>query len=250
MAQSSPTYYPPLHSYSYSSSSQQVIPQYTHAMHPRLGWAPRQYPQFTQYGQTPLSTGAGAQAIAVHYIPHPPAGNHPHLATYVSSSDAKEHKRLKRRHREIRRMYKCGWNGCEKAYGTLNHLNAHVTMQSHGSKRTPKEFKGIRKEWKVVKKEENQRKQEQDRQLREAQGQCPNVSQPDGQAVQYGQPHVVLPTGGSRLPTMWYQAGAGPYTLWQQVDGAHQYVGNGDQMYCAQGYSQSPYGQSGLPYQP
>ena len=34
-------------------------------------------------------------------------------------------------------MYKCGWQGCEKAYGTLNHLNAHVTMQSHGQKRTP-----------------------------------------------------------------------------------------------------------------
>ena len=34
-------------------------------------------------------------------------------------------------------MYKCGWDGCEKAYGTLNHLNAHVTMQGHGSKRTP-----------------------------------------------------------------------------------------------------------------
>jgi hypothetical protein len=34
-------------------------------------------------------------------------------------------------------MYKCGWQGCEKAYGTLNHLNAHVTMQSHGTKRTP-----------------------------------------------------------------------------------------------------------------
>jgi hypothetical protein len=34
-------------------------------------------------------------------------------------------------------MYKCGWNGCEKAYGTLNHLNAHVTMQLHGQKRTP-----------------------------------------------------------------------------------------------------------------
>lgn len=34
-------------------------------------------------------------------------------------------------------MYKCGWNGCEKAYGTLNHLNAHVTMQGHGTKRTP-----------------------------------------------------------------------------------------------------------------
>ena len=34
-------------------------------------------------------------------------------------------------------MYKCGWQGCEKAYGTLNHLNAHVTMQGHGQKRTP-----------------------------------------------------------------------------------------------------------------
>jgi len=34
-------------------------------------------------------------------------------------------------------MYKCGWQGCEKAYGTLNHLNAHVTMQGHGTKRTP-----------------------------------------------------------------------------------------------------------------
>jgi hypothetical protein len=41
-------------------------------------------------------------------------------------------------------MYKCGWHGCEKAYGTLNHLNAHVTMQSHGSKRTPEgEFTSI-----------------------------------------------------------------------------------------------------------
>jgi hypothetical protein len=44
-------------------------------------------------------------------------------------------------------MYKCGWNGCEKAYGTLNHLNAHVTMQSHGTKRTPEgtwhDFSGL-----------------------------------------------------------------------------------------------------------
>jgi hypothetical protein len=49
---------------------------------------------------------------------------------------------------------KCGWNGCEKAYGTLNHLNAHVTMQSHGTKRITEDFKEIRKEWKVKKKEE------------------------------------------------------------------------------------------------
>jgi hypothetical protein len=40
-------------------------------------------------------------------------------------------------------MYKCGYNGCEKAYGTLNHLNAHVTMQGHGAKRTPDGMSGI-----------------------------------------------------------------------------------------------------------
>lgn len=51
-----------------------------------------------------------------------------------------------------RLQYKCGWNGCEKAYGTLNHLNAHVTMQSHGPKRTSEEFKEIRKVWRARKK--------------------------------------------------------------------------------------------------
>ncbi|KAK8117526.1 Transcriptional regulator [Apiospora kogelbergensis] len=46
----------------------------------------------------------------------------------------------------------------KKAYGTLNHLNAHVTMQSHGQKRTPEEFKEIRKEWKQRKKDEEQQR--------------------------------------------------------------------------------------------
>ena len=46
-------------------------------------------------------------------------------------------KRPRRRFDEIERLYACGWNGCEKAYGTLNHLNAHVAMQKHGEKRLP-----------------------------------------------------------------------------------------------------------------
>lgn len=57
--------------------------------------------------------------------------------SFVPIPGAQQHKRPRRRFEEIERMYKCGWHGCEKAYGTLNHLNAHVTMQSHGSKRTP-----------------------------------------------------------------------------------------------------------------
>lgn len=57
--------------------------------------------------------------------------------SFVPIPGAQQHKRPRRRYEEIERMYKCGWNGCEKAYGTLNHLNAHVTMQGHGNKRTP-----------------------------------------------------------------------------------------------------------------
>ncbi|KID92603.1 Zinc finger, C2H2-type/integrase, DNA-binding protein, partial [Metarhizium majus ARSEF 297] len=84
--------------------------------------------------------------------------------SFVPIPGAQQHKRPRRRYEEIERMYKCGWNGCEKAYGTLNHLNAHVTMQSHGQKRTPEEFKEIRKEWKQRKKEEEaQRKAEEER---------------------------------------------------------------------------------------
>lgn len=68
-----------------------------------------------------------------------PPTNHPlsQVYSFVPIPGATQNKRPRRRYEEIERMYKCGWNGCEKAYGTLNHLNAHVTMQGHGAKRTP-----------------------------------------------------------------------------------------------------------------
>ncbi|KAF8074973.1 Zn finger family DNA binding protein [Lyophyllum atratum] len=62
-------------------------------------------------------------------------------------------KRPRRRYDEIERLYRCAWQDCNKAYGTLNHLNAHVTMQKHGSKRSPNEFKELRKQWRKAKKE-------------------------------------------------------------------------------------------------
>lgn len=46
-------------------------------------------------------------------------------------------KRPRRRYDEIERLYLCSWPDCNKSYGTLNHLNAHVTMQKHGAKRSP-----------------------------------------------------------------------------------------------------------------
>ncbi|KAF8159519.1 hypothetical protein B0H34DRAFT_796760 [Crassisporium funariophilum] len=62
-------------------------------------------------------------------------------------------KRPRRRYDEIERLYQCSWPDCNKSYGTLNHLNAHVTMQKHGSKRSPNEFKELRKQWRKAKKE-------------------------------------------------------------------------------------------------
>ncbi|KAK8193927.1 hypothetical protein BKA81DRAFT_368355 [Phyllosticta paracitricarpa] len=101
----------------------------------RPDWA-SQYPHM--YGHAPVSTGAPAPSM-VSPVQRPPGGGHPLSTVYsfVPIPGAQQHKRPRRRYEEIERMYKCGWNGCEKAYGTLNHLNAHVTMQSHGQKRTP-----------------------------------------------------------------------------------------------------------------
>ncbi|KAI2471656.1 hypothetical protein F4781DRAFT_89381 [Annulohypoxylon bovei var. microspora] len=106
-------------------------------------------------------------------------------------------------------MYKCGWQGCEKAYGTLNHLNAHVTMQSHGQKRTPEEFKEIRKEWKARKKEEDQQRkaaEEADRQRHAAAAAAAQNGAGDPQAGDSGQaPSSYTASRQVQLPPIGYQ---------------------------------------------
>ncbi|KAM3421797.1 transcription factor [Cercospora zeina] len=275
IAQSSPSYPPPQ---SYSpyppQDQQQHMPQYANqsmTSYARPEWAGH-YQQQAMYGHSPATSAGAAPNMVAHSIPRPPAvgtyagahpvvypnvtqGGHPLSTVYsfVPIPGAQQHKRPRRRYEEIERMYKCGWNGCEKAYGTLNHLNAHVTMQSHGTKRTPEEFKEIRKEWKAKKKEEeSSRKAEEERQRQEAARNGQDTAQAQGQPG-YGQPHMMQPQmGGPQLPPIGYQPAAGQtpsqYAQPQQVDGAPQYASNG-QMYGTQGYPQSPYGQGGLAYQ-
>ncbi|KAJ6784398.1 hypothetical protein PWT90_10757 [Aphanocladium album] len=160
IAQPSPTYpygqhspYAPnpdmAHSYSHPNSNMYAQPRPEWGSYGQHGGAPMT-PGHPVYGQSPSSAPQQRPSQVYSFVPIP---------------GAQQHKRPRRRYEEIERMYKCGWNGCEKAYGTLNHLNAHVTMQSHGQKRTPEEFKEIRKEWKARKKEEEaQRKAEEERQ--------------------------------------------------------------------------------------
>ncbi|KAG9098210.1 hypothetical protein FS749_004373 [Ceratobasidium sp. UAMH 11750] len=88
--------------------------------------------------------------------PAPPSGHNPGQRTYafVSLAGSTIRKRPRRRYDEIERLYSCSFEDCTKAYGTLNHLNAHVTMQKHGPKRNPSEFKELRKLWRSQKKAE------------------------------------------------------------------------------------------------
>ncbi|CUA74632.1 hypothetical protein RSOLAG22IIIB_05640 [Rhizoctonia solani] len=86
----------------------------------------------------------------------PPSATNPGQRTYafVSLAGSTIRKRPRRRYDEIERLYACSFEDCTKAYGTLNHLNAHVTMQKHGAKRNPSEFKELRKLWRNQKKAE------------------------------------------------------------------------------------------------
>lgn len=142
-------------------------------------------------------------------------------------------------------MYKCGWNGCEKAYGTLNHLNAHVTMQSHGVKRTPEEFKEIRKEWKLRKKEEElARKTEEERQRQAAASAVAQNGGADSQAASDGtQPPATYASSRTvQLPPIGYQApqypappSAGMQQSMSEYSGSH--------VYPSYSPAASPYGQ-------
>lgn len=170
--------------------------------------------------------------------------------SFVPIPGAQQHKRPRRRYEEIERMYKCGWNGCEKAYGTLNHLNAHVTMQSHGQKRTPEEFKEIRKEWKQRKKEEEaNRKAEEERQRQAAaaaaaQNGGPDPQGPDGTSTSSypGSRPVQLPPIGYQPAQYPPPPSAVPQQPLPDYNNSHMYSNY---------QPHSPYAQpsQGIPYQ-
>ncbi|CEP21478.1 unnamed protein product [Cyberlindnera jadinii] len=60
-------------------------------------------------------------------------------------------KRPRRKAQEMVRLYACNYGTCKNSYGTLNHLNAHITFKKHGPKRKPEEFKQIRELYKLQK---------------------------------------------------------------------------------------------------
>ncbi|KAF3492254.1 uncharacterized protein GIQ15_01771 [Arthroderma uncinatum] len=213
---------------------------------PYSPYAPQSH-DMTQYQSHP------PQMYARPDWPHQYGGHQPGMPGPYSSPASAQHKRPRRRYEEIERMYKCGWNGCEKAYGTLNHLNAHVTMQSHGAKRSPDEFKEIRKEWKARKKEEdNQRKAAEERERAAVQAnQVDNNGAPSGSA-QPSHPATSYAAGvRPQLPPIGYQPADGqvPGQYGASPGGLVYPAGNG-QMPAAYSpsYPHSPYGQGNQVY--
>ncbi|KAI4096706.1 MAG: hypothetical protein LQ344_000846 [Seirophora lacunosa] len=244
IAASSPSYppYSPYAQQGHDMSQYQGHPP--HGYHP--GW-PQQYAGHPHMPGGPYSSpGSGVSPGASAATAGPRSGQNPHplsqVYSFVPIPGAQQHKRPRRRYEEIERMYKCGWQGCEKAYGTLNHLNAHVTMQSHGQKRTPEEFKEIRKEWKQRKKEEEaQRKSEDERQRGSQGGQSVDGQSSDPAQTTSGQNYA--PGARPHLPPIGYAPA--------QNQMQPQYASGVEQMYQAQSNGQvysaypphSPYGQ-------
>ncbi|KAJ5273131.1 hypothetical protein N7478_008256 [Penicillium angulare] len=248
----SPTYPPPYSPYQPQGHEMQYQghPPPPHQLYARPDW-PHSYGQHHQglpgpYS-SPSTTVGSASPITPTATTVAPRGK---VYSFVPIPGAQQHKRPRRRYEEIERMYKCGWQGCEKAYGTLNHLNAHVTMQSHGAKRTPEEFKEIRKEWKARKKEEEtQRKAAEERERAAAQAsQASQVDAPGGPSdPQGGQPGAY--GGGVRpqLPPIGYQPADSQVPSQYGPGGGMVYQSNG-QMGYPPNYPHSPY-QSGPVYQ-
>ncbi|KAJ7504382.1 Zn finger family DNA binding protein [Mycena galericulata] len=111
------------------------------------------------YGPSPPGTGTSSSSTAPATLPTLPGAqespdpSNKKTYSFVALPGNAVRKRPRRRYDEIERLYHCSWPDCNKAYGTLNHLNAHVQMQKHGAKRSPNEFKELRKQWRKAKKE-------------------------------------------------------------------------------------------------
>ncbi|KAJ4424112.1 hypothetical protein N0V82_001160 [Gnomoniopsis sp. IMI 355080] len=235
-AQSPTQYYPQTSPYGTAGDMQ-------HYGHPSAVYSqPQPRPDWSGYGaHTPITPNHHGVFQHQQTTPTAARGGHGNqVFSFVPIPGSQQHKRPRRRYEEIERMYKCGWNGCEKAYGTLNHLNAHVTMQSHGQKRVPEEFKEIRKEWKARKKAEEQARKHQDEQAR-SDGQ-PTPSDP--QATHDSQQGSVASYGGAhaqRLPPLGYNPNNYP-TAPQFSSGAGEYAPN--YITAPSGFPSSPYAQS------
>lgn len=122
----------------YSAAAAEAADRYTHGFTPRASFTPSLHRGVSIGSLREIRQSSSPS-------PNPPASFNPDSPTspssktysFVSLPGNAVKKRPRRRYDEIERLYQCSYPDCNKAYGTLNHLNAHVTMQKHGQKRSP-----------------------------------------------------------------------------------------------------------------
>ncbi|KAL1756611.1 hypothetical protein FB107DRAFT_248159 [Schizophyllum commune] len=122
-------------------------------LHSDFGTGAMPYPHSATDTYGPSPPGSAQSATSPSMARHDDGSDSRKQYSFVALPGNTIKKRPRRRYDEIERLYQCSWKDCTKAYGTLNHLNAHVTMQKHGPKRSPAEFKEMRKKWRQQKKE-------------------------------------------------------------------------------------------------
>ncbi|SNX84102.1 uncharacterized protein MEPE_02810 [Melanopsichium pennsylvanicum] len=64
------------------------------------------------------------------------------------SNDVIRRIRRRRKSEEVERKYRCDFDGCDKAYGTLNHLNTHRATNEHGPRLNAVGYRRAHEEWK------------------------------------------------------------------------------------------------------
>ncbi|KAJ9476442.1 putative zinc finger protein, partial [Pseudozyma hubeiensis] len=64
-----------------------------------------------------------------------------------SGSEAIRRIRRRRKSEEVDRKYRCDFDGCDKAYGTLNHLNTHRATNEHGPRLNAVGYRRAYAEW-------------------------------------------------------------------------------------------------------
>ncbi|KHC42270.1 hypothetical protein W5O_03245 [Candida albicans Ca6] len=55
-------------------------------------------------------------------------------------AEQKRGRRFRRRFNQIERKYPCSFPGCQKSYGSLNHLNTHIVTKKHGHRKSKADF--------------------------------------------------------------------------------------------------------------
>lgn len=108
-------------------------------MHPHSQGSHGQYPPYSRTHSRNVSSSRPSTSATTTTTQSYPPSSFPFIPAQpprVTPETAEgEPRRKRRKYEEIERRYLCGWNGCQKAYGTLNHLNDHVSLQGHGPKR-------------------------------------------------------------------------------------------------------------------